>query len=497
MSGADRYPLTVRMGLMGVAAALCCVFLASPAAAQRSRQIEAMQEQMRALQRQVEEMQGALAAETERVRREQAGSEAAAAAARARPAAAEPGRVNFPGGRPTFTSADGNFTLGIYGRVQLDAGGYPDDQGADLNSGWNFRRARIGVIGRVHRDFTYSLIYDFGGTPDGTGSLYEASVGYIGLRPFNFQIGAFKPAFTLEDSISSADLLFLERPSIIEIARSVAAGTARLSAGVSTAGDRWFAGTYLTGPTVGVEADDEQLGGTLRLAYRPLVGDNYLLHVGASAATVFQPNQNAAGVAGVGRTTIQLRDRPELRLDGARFIDTGVLSYDGADVVGVELAGHYRNFSLQGEYYRIGVEQTRPRGVPSPDLAFDGFYAQGSWILTGESRGYNTARAAYTQPRIARPFGAEGGSGAWELVTRYSYVNLDDRDTAGRPVSATGGVRGGEQRIYGIGLNWYPNQNIRLMLNYLYGEIDRRNAAGTANIGQKFQAVALRTQFAF
>ncbi|WP_262032587.1 OprO/OprP family phosphate-selective porin, partial [Microvirga sp. Mcv34] len=294
------------------------------------------------------------------------------------------------------------------------------------------------------------------------------------------------------------DLLFLERPSIIEIARSIAAGTGRMAAGASAAGDRWFAAAYLTGPTVGTEADDEQLGGTVRVAAQPLKGDDYILHVGASAAAVFQPNQNGAGVVGVNRQTIQLRDRPELRLDSTRFLDTGLISYDDAYVGGLELAGHYRNFSLQGEYLRINVDQDRAAGLVSPNLNFDGFYVQGSWIITGESRRYNTSSAAYAAPRVARPFRlGEGGWGAWEVVARYSYVDLNDEDAPGQPVAQTGGVRGGEQATYTVGLNWYPNQNVRFMLDYLYGDIDRQDAAGTTQIGQSFQALALRSQWSF
>uniref|UniRef100_UPI0021C9C87E porin n=1 Tax=Microvirga sp. Mcv34 TaxID=2926016 RepID=UPI0021C9C87E len=212
---------TSRAGLIQGAAVLGLVMFAHPAAAQRDGEIEAMQQEIRALQRQLNQMQRTLNAKVDKVRR---GQQTAPKEPEVRKAEAGPslGGVTFPNGRPTLTSADGNFTLGIYGRLQLDTGTYFDDDGADLNSGWNFRRARLGAVGSLWRDFTYSLIYDFGGTPDGTGSLYEASLGFTGFKPLNPRIGAFKPSFTLEDSISSADLLFLERPSIIEIARSIA-----------------------------------------------------------------------------------------------------------------------------------------------------------------------------------------------------------------------------------------------------------------------------------
>ncbi|MBY0296709.1 OprO/OprP family phosphate-selective porin [Bosea eneae] len=474
--------------------ALGLVILANPAAAQKDGEIQAMKQEIRTLQQQLNAMQRRVAARPEPARKGGSVAKGAEGAVVAAPPSL--GGVTFPNGRPTLTSADGNFSLGIYGRVQSDVGTYFDEVGRDFNDGWNFRRARLGAVGSIWKDFTYSLIYDFGGSPDGAGSLYEASLGYTGVKRFNFRIGAYKPFFSLEDSISSADLLFHERASIVEIARSVAAGTARMSAGGSVADEGYFVSAYLTGPTVGVEANDEQVGGVARVAFQPFRGPNYLVHVGASGAAAFAPTQNAGGVIGISRRQIQLRDRPEIRIDSTRLIDTGLLSYRDAYTVGFELAGHVNNFSLQGEYYAININQDRAPGLSSPNLTFDGYYVQGSWIITGESRRYNTNSAAYAAPRVANPVHA-GGWGAWELVGRYSYANLNDKDVPGRSVTTTGSVRGGEQTTYTVGLNWYPNQNVRFMLNYVNGNVDRVNAAGTAQIGQSFQALALRSQFSF
>lgn len=496
MSKTAYFPVARWTWSIRAATALGLVGLAQGASAQANPEIEAMKREIRALQQQLNTMQRRVEARSEPARRGgvvRKGADTVAVAVAAPPSL---GGVTFPNGRPTFTSGDGNFTFGIYSRAQIDVGTYFDEQGRDFNDGWNIRRARIGVLGSVWKDFNYSLIYDFGGSPDGTGSLYEASVGYSGLKPFNFRIGAFKPFFSLEDSISSADLLFHERASIVEIARSVAAGTARMSAGGSVADEGYFASAYLTGPTVGVEANDEQVGAVARVAFQPFRGPNYLVHVGASGAAAFAPTQNDAGVIGVSRRQIQLRDRPEIRIDSTRLIDTGLLSYRDAYTGGFEVAGHYENFSLQGEYYAINVDQDRAPGLLSPNLTFDGYYVQGSWIMTGESRRYNTNSAAYGQPRVESPLHA-GGWGAWELVGRYSFANLNDKDVPGRSVASTGGVRGGEQTTYTVGLNWYPNNNVRFMLDYVNGDVERVNAAGTAQIGQSFQALALRSQFSF
>ena len=97
----------------------------------------------------------------------------------------------------------------------------------DLNDGVNARRVRIPLTATLAHDYVLKITPDFGGSPDGNTTsqlLYEANVNYIGFKPFTFTIGYYKPEYTLQDSMSSADFLFLERPSSTEIARNFAAG---------------------------------------------------------------------------------------------------------------------------------------------------------------------------------------------------------------------------------------------------------------------------------
>ena len=65
-------------------------------------------------------------------------------------------------------------------------------------------------------------------------------------------------------------------------------------------------------------------------------------------------------------------------------------------------------------------------------------------------------------------------------------------------LGTVGGAAGGKQTVYTLGLNWYVNRNIRFMLNYLHGTVDKQlSATNTADAGAKFDAVAMRTQIAF
>jgi len=63
-----------------------------------------------------------------------------------------------------------------------------------------------------------------------------------------------------------------------------------------------------------------------------------------------------------------------------------------------------------------------------------------------------------------------------------------------------GGVRGGEQRIGTIGLNWYPNPVLKFTLQAQNVQASRIGTLGTtanANIGQNVDTITLRSQLAF
>ena len=76
-------------------------------------------------------------------------------------------------------------------------------------------------------------------------------------------------------------------------------------------------------------------------------------------------------------------------------------------------------------------------------------------------------------------------------------MNLNSHVTPGVSQSVTGGIFGGLQQIFGVALSWYPNDWVRFYLQFQYSQIDKLNAAGTAQIGQHFETLAGRMQVAF
>src|ERR1700722_14486480 len=513
-------------------------------------QIDKLQAQIKALEREVQGLKGkvdkpAAAKSTA----DSAGQGYATATPMTKaPAPAAPVLKMSVGNRPSFCTADGLNCIALTSRLHVDVGGYsyhPNTPAAagfnpatgaaivsggaptNLDNGVNARRARIGVLGTFMGDWNVSLIYDFGGSSDGlppvsgapTSGLENAYLSYAGFKPFAIEGGYMDIPYTLDEATSSNDIMFMERSSSQVIAVNLAAGDSRSGFGVRGNDDRFWGGAYVTGPTAGtthvftpsannsgaVQATlgtpgfAEQIGGVGRVAYQVLQDNNYSFHLGADAEFLVMPT---------GLKTLTLSDRPELRIDPSSILSTGsIANVADAQVYSGEVAAAYASLFFQGEYFWYDVD----RNLGLPSTRFSGWYAEGSWTITGEHRAYNPAAGAYGGIVPDRPFSlGKGDPGAWEIAVRYSHVNLKPLFTVGIPVALTNGAAGGQQNITTVGLNWYVNRNVRFMVNYLHGTIDKFSDAATpavaglnpafpvgTDIGAKFDALAMRTQIAF
>ena len=67
----------------------------------------------------------------------------------------------------------------------------------------------------------------------------------------------------------------------------------------------------------------------------------------------------------------------------------------------------------------------------------------------------------------SRPFSLTGDSwGAWELVARYTDTDLNwHRPASVASTAQLAGILGGDERIVALGVNWYLNRNVRVMLD--------------------------------
>ncbi len=454
---------------------------------------------------------------------------------------------SFDNARPTVKSGDGRFTMAFRVRFQADYAGFSQDAThpalvgppvstfngpTDLSSGAVLRRAYFGVEGKVFNDFAYEFRLNAGGTNGGSAGaggvpaagegdplLNKAVITYTGIPNVHFNVGVIEPAFMFEGTTSSASLIFLERPEIDNIAadtfgagdsrRGIELGWAKTD--TLWAGDNLAVTVAFTGEKTGSTANHGGVTGTQpgdersqilgRISERLWTDGTSNVQIGASGAHVFNSGDTTpAGVVNPngGSQTINLQDRPEIRVDGTRLISTGGINAKEANMFAVDFGGNFENFFLGGEYAKFMIDREASPGsltvVDHP--SFDGWYLEGSWIITGETKVYspsaiNNEVGGFNAPIPSRPFSLSGDSwGAWEVALRYSNTDLNWHTTAAN------GIFGGDERVFALALNWYLNRNIRVMLDDNIVSVKRTVFGGATNQNQDINIVGLRVQFA-
>jgi phosphate-selective porin OprO/OprP len=399
-------------------------------------------------------------------------------------------RVGFDDGRFTLASPNGAFTLSLKSLVQFDYGYFSQGKNpanVDLNSGTNFRRAQIGLVGTAWKDWSYNFTYDFGGNgAEKNGYIYYAYLEYDGLKPFAIRAGAMTPFLAIEDATGSADLLFLERPSSVDVARNIGGAPGREGVEAFAQGDTYLVSLAYTGKkstdAATFDAQEAILGRASWLAVNQpdikwLLDGHFtqVLHPADAAA-----NTNTSNFLSFSNGT-------ELAVDASKTVNTGNIDAKRATEFGFESAAEYGGLYAQGGWFHYEID--RRTALPSPH--FSGWYVQGAYSLTGEEHAYDPTTASFRGLKPAHPLGTPGGWGAWEITGRYSNIDLDFLSSA---TAAAGGVAGGQQNVWNVGVNWYPTNGLRFIVDYYNIQVDHVNTPAN-NISAN--AIGIRSQISF
>jgi phosphate-selective porin OprO/OprP len=171
--------------------------------------------------------------------------------------------------------------------------------------------------------------------------------------------------------------------------------------------------------------------------------------------------------------TLRLRSRPELNV-APYFVDTDAFAAHDTRMVQGEVYYRPGPWLFGSEYFVQKVNAT-----DQADPTFHGGDAVASWLITGETRRYNTAGGYFLAVSPKRTV-LQGGPGAWEALVRLSYIDLEDQ-----------AIHGGRFWRLTPMVNWYLTDHLRLELAYGVGQLDRFDVVGTT---QFFQS---RLQFQF
>jgi len=373
--------------------------------------------------------------------------------------------------RLTLASPDGRFEYRLGGRIHEHLTAWSADDefeaaGAPLDDSAFLRRARLYATALLYGNVYAKIEYDFG-----SGSSQPADV-YGEIRDLpgaNLRIGHFYEPFSLDALTSSNDSTFTERSTAATFVAPNRNLGIMLHERYCEERGTWAIGAFRTTDSSGSVESEGQPSYTARGTYLPIDEEEgeRLVHLGL-AASLRNPDGNEIDYAA----------EPEAR-KASDVLDTGTLAAERVLLYGAELGAVFGCLSGQAEY--ILAQNEIDSG---DDVDFSSWYAQISWIVTGEHRVYDREKGAFGSVKPAKNFGEEGGWGAFETALRWSATDFED-----------GMVDGGTMDQITIGANWYLNPNVRVMADVVL--VDVESIAGSGGVDGNAEAFTMRFQVAF
>jgi phosphate-selective porin OprO and OprP len=373
-------------------------------------------------------------------------------------------------------SADSQNVLRLRGVLQFDGRYFPDDSTAATQDTWLLRRVRPILEG------TLNGIYDFRFTPDFAQGKTVVQDAYIAARfkPWaTLTAGKFKVPVGLERLQSATDIRFIERAFPTSLVPNRDLGVTfggDVAGGVVNYAVGYFNGVSDGGSSDGntptPDAENDTKGDwAARVFFQPFLNsDNFALRgLGFGIGGTY--------VDSTGSTTIALL--PSYRTPGQQSF----FSYRGATVAAGATPGADRTFAdgerirwspqayysigsfgVLGEYVNVSQEVTRvtpAAGVRSAALDNTAWQVQLAWFATGEDESLR----GFTPGSV---FSLDAGTwGALEFVARYQELDIDDDAFAGGTNSfANPATAASKASAWGVGINWYFNQNYKWSINY-------------------------------
>ncbi len=378
-------------------------------------------------------------------------------------ALADDGGWTFDGPFPAWSGRDSTDSFAFRGRVYIDAADIEyDSAGTETAySGREFRTARLGVTGSVS-GVGYVAEFDFAGGKIAANDVYLG----FDLGRADLRVGHMKTPNALEEQTSSRYITFMERGTGTDLFGL----DRRVGAVLSHGGERHSLSAGVFGGRPGDLSETAELDDTSALAARatwaPAVGEALTVHLGVSVRHL---DYGSAGV----RLGVRPQAHIPARVVAADYRAGAALGEaDSSAFLGVEAALVRGSVHAQAEWMRLELDG--PAGNPD----FTSGYASLGWFATGETRSYSGSSGKFGRTRPERTV-TEGGTGAIELAVRYDRSDLE-----------SGGA--GVLTNWTAGVNWYLEDHVRIMANYIAGTL---NVAGGADIDVSGPQLRLQWDF--
>lgn len=363
----------------------------------------------------------------------------------------------------SLQSADGRNQLKLRGVLHVDGRVLASDGPDDPVDTWQATRVRPIIEG------TLGGIYDFRFTPDfGQGRTVIQDAYVVGrFRPgVQVTAGKFKSPVGLERLQSANDIRFVTRGFPTSLAPNRDLGIQ--VGGNLLEGRLSYAVAWLNGSNDGASSetftdsdanDDKEWA--LRLFAHPFAeSESFALRglgFGLAGTYTDQDGTSAQALLPAYRTPAQAT------FFRYRAGTTPTLASGERTRLAPQFYYYVGPLGLLGEYTEVSQDVARIVGTGSRAATLDttAWQLAASWFLTGEE-------AAYRGFKPASVFSPENGTwGAFELVGRYHELTVDDAAfTGGADSFADPNSSARKASAWGLGLNWYLNENLRWVLNY-------------------------------
>ena len=398
----------------------------------------------------------------------------------------------------SIRSADGKNTLRLRGTVHLD-GRYVEGEDPTLSID-TFQATRV----RPTLEGTFAGIYDFKIMPDFGQGRTVIQDAYLAAR-FNpasvLTVGKFKSPVGLERLQSANDIRWVQRGYPTSLAPNLDIG---MQIGGDLGGGRFsYQAAFLNGSNDGGSSetfadvdvsDDKEYA--LRLFAHPFAeSDSFVLRgLGFGVAGTFtdQTGNSLQPLLPSFRTPGQstfFRFRQFSTTVGA---PAGTIADGERTRIAPQMYYYVGSLGLIGEYTEVEQEVSRvvPTGVRSATVDTYAWQLAASYFLTGEEASFRGF-----QPKAR--FSLEDNTwGAFELVARAQALKVDENAfTGGSNSFADPLTNASEAESWGVGLNWYLNENVKWLLDYERTSFEG-GAAGGADRPDE-DAVQLRLAIGF
>jgi phosphate-selective porin OprO/OprP len=339
---------------------------------------------------------------------------------------------------------DKSFDLRFRAYTHFDARYFTEQDDAFTDT-FIFRRVRPIVEG------TLGNVVDFRIMPDFANSTLVLQDAYLNLKYFplaNLQAGKFKGPFGLERLQSATAMTFVERALPTQLVPNRDLGM--MLHGNWREGLIQYQLALMNGVSDGSSADVDSADGKDvigRIFVHPFQDSTteWLSGLGLGVAVGY--GETESGAPSVYRSQGQatfFQYAAGTEFDGNRFRWSPQFYY------------YWGPFGMLGEYVRSSQDFAR-NGV-TENFDNDAWQIALNYVITGENASFKGV-----VPREDFAPG-QGGWGAWEVAARYHELHVDEDvfDTGFASILTSAS----DAKAWGVGVNWYLNRWVKLMLDY-------------------------------